>query len=66
MEARLVQRSPAPPTFSHDPGYINGLASHKLELSSHIPIAQSRICHLAQDQEVVFTNFPPGSVIVFE
>lgn len=69
LEARLVRRD-NPDEFKKHPHTINGLQSHVLDMRTHIRLAESEFCHLASHsndntQEVIFTEFPPGSIIVF-
>ena len=68
LEARMVKRREGK-EFSKSPSAINGLETHFLEMSSHIPLSESRMCQLMGDnssQEVVFNEFAPGSIIIFE
>ena len=69
LEARLVKRDEQV-QFEKHPHVVNGLQSHELDMRTHIQLAESKFCHLASHsngntQEVVFTEFPPGSIIVF-
>ena len=69
LEARLVRRD-EPGEFKTHPNVINGLQSHVLDMRTHIQLAESEFCQLASHsngntQEVVFSEFPPGSIIVF-
>ena len=50
---------------------INGLSGLVLDMRADIPLSQSHMCRVAGEtggntQEVVFTDFCPGSIIVFE
>lgn len=68
MEARVVELA-SKQQFLRRPDFINGLMTHKLDMSSHITVAQSKMCSLSDNgstPEIVFNDFPPGSVIVFE
>lgn len=69
LEARLVQCTPNTP-FQKHPSVTNGLESHVLEMQAHIPLSQSRMCHLGPSgswcsQDVEFDDFCPGSIIAF-
>ena len=68
LEARMVKRREEKEFFKN-PSAINGLETHFLEMSSHISLSESRMCQLMEDnssQEVIFNDFAPGSIIVFE
>ncbi len=70
LEARLVKRSPDTDQFKRDPATINGLESHVLDMRTHIQLEESQFCELrtsggGNTQEVVFTEFSPGSIIAF-
>ena len=68
MEARVIEIS-SKQQFVRRPDFINGLMTHKLDMSTHIPVDQSKMCSLGHNgstPEIVFNDFPPGSVIVFE
>ncbi len=66
-----MKRSPDTDTFERDPATINGLESHVLDMRTHIQLEESQFCSLrtsgdnGNTQEVVFTEFPPGSIIAF-
>ena len=69
LEARLIRRD-QPGEFEKHQYAINGLQSHVLDMRTHIQLGESEFCHLASGsngntQEVVFSEFPPGSIIVF-
>ena len=55
--------------FTKDPSFIIGLTSHMLDMQTHIHVENSKMCRMASPRgktsEVVFTDFCPGSVIVF-
>lgn len=69
LEARLVRRDQLG-DFTQHSSVINGLQSHVLDMRTHIQLGESEFCQLASGsngntQEVVFSEFPPGSIIVF-
>jgi len=66
LEARLVKKSDS--EFSRVTGYINGLETHELDMRAHIQLADSHFCQRVSQgstQEVQFTEFSPGSIIIF-
>lgn len=68
LEARLVKKSPDPPQFEKDQDVINGLQDHVLDMRAHIQLEDSKFCRLntgsnGNTQEVVFSEFAPGSII---
>jgi glycogen debranching enzyme len=71
MEAKLV-RDDKRQALDHTPSphYVNGLDQYRLDISHLIPLDQSTMCHLISNnspiQEVIFTDFSPGSIIIFE
>ena len=69
LEARLVKRSSESTEYVKESHTINGLQSHVLDMRKHIQLEDSQFCHLntggGNTQEVVFNEFPPGSIIVF-
>ena len=68
LEARMVKRREEKQFYKNSLA-INGLETHVLEMSSHVSLSDSRMCQLTGDstsQEVIFNDFSPGSIIVFE
>jgi glycogen debranching enzyme len=68
LEARLMKKAPESPNFERQPGYINGMDSHVLDVRANIPLSSSQFCHLVNEsstQEVQFNEFSPGSIIAF-
>ncbi len=69
LEACLVNRDSSPEEFSKHTSTINGLVTHELQMQTHIPISQSRICHMESNgngsHEVHFDTLCPGTIIVF-
>ena len=75
LEAQLVDKSTdelSSSSFQQNPKWINGMGSQVLEMQSHVPIGQSSMCQLSSHsgessvQEVVFNNFGPGSIVLFQ
>ncbi|KAL5487406.1 hypothetical protein EMCRGX_G020000 [Ephydatia muelleri] len=68
LEARLMDKV-SKPDFIKDPSYISGLTAHMLDMRTRISVESSKMCHMGhsrgKNSEVVFTDFCPGSVIVF-
>lgn len=68
LEARLMDKA-SKPEFIKDPSYISGLTAHMLDMQTHIHVDTSKMCRMGTSRgktsEVVFTDFCPGSVIVF-
>ena len=49
---------------------INGLRDHVVDMRSSVSLGESHMCRLSGEeggstQEVVFTDFCPGSIIIF-
>lgn len=70
LEARLVKRV-GETEFQPALDVINGLESHSVDMRKHIPPSQSKMCHLSgykggSTQEVIFSDFCPGSIIIFK
>ena len=70
LEARLVKKDGIEgEEFQQSDHVLNGLETHVVEMRSHISLGESHMCRLAGEeggtQEVVFTDFCPGSVIAF-
>ena len=70
LEARLVKKDGEGAEFQQSSTVINGLDGHVVDIRKHISLAESHMCRLAGEeggstQEVVFTDFCPGSIIVF-
>lgn len=68
LEARLMDKV-SKPHFVKDPLYINGLKAHTLDMRTRIRVEDSKMCRMGhargKNSEVLFTDFCPGSVIVF-
>lgn len=58
-------------SFSQNPEYINGLTDFGYSFESDLPLSLSGCCSVEEDdaninaQKIIFTDFPPGSVVVF-
>ena len=70
LEARLVKRV-GETEFQPASDVINGLESHSVDMRKHISPSQSKMCHLfkhkgGSTQEVVFSDFCPGSIVIFK
>ena len=73
LEARLLKRDDAGSEgagFCRSEGVINGLVDHVVDMRRNISLGESQMCRLAGEeggstQEVVFTDFCPGSIIIF-
>ena len=66
----MVAHDPQPRDYERHAHYINGLGSHYLEMQAHVPVQDSIMCRLVSEnnssQDVIFVDFCPGSVIVYE
>ena len=71
LEARLVKKDGGEGEgFQQSSQLINGLETHVLDMRKHISLSESHMCRVASEeggstQEVVFTDFCPGSIIIF-
>ena len=70
LEARLLKKDEGG-EFQQATDVINGLDDHVLDMRTHISLSESHMCRLAEQegggtQEVVFTDFCPGSIIIFK
>lgn len=56
--------------YVKDAHYINGLSQYSLDIKSNISLYESQMCHLLNTneviEEVIFDDFSPGSIIIFE
>lgn len=70
LEAKLITQDGLPTQFDKHSHFINGLTQHYLNVQSHIPMDHSHMCRLINNndsvQEIVFDDFSPGSIIIFE
>ena len=67
MEAKLVRDDTPPGEFVKPADVIGGLKGYHLDMQSHIPLDQSKMCQLiasGDTQEVQFDGFSVGSVLV--
>ena len=67
MEAKLVRDNTPPGEFVKPANVITGLHGYHLDIQSHIPLEQSKMCQLiasGDTQEVQFDGFSVGSVLV--
>ena len=67
MEAKLVRDNTLPGEFVKPADVIGGLKGYHLDMQSHIPLDQSKICQLiasGDTQEVQFDGYSVGSVLV--
>ena len=71
LEARLVKKDESKgEEFKQSSNMINGLESHILDMRKHISLPESHMCCVVSEkngntQKVVFTDFCPGSIIIF-
>ena len=70
LEARLLKKD-IEEEFQQSTDLMNGLDDHVLDMRKHISLRESHMCRLAGEeggntQEVVFTDFSPGSIIIFK
>ena len=72
LEARLVRKDGADEgeEFQKSTDVINGLETHVVDMRKNISVGESHVCRLVGEegnstQEVVFTDFGPGSIIIF-
>ena len=66
MEAKLV-RDDTPDEFVKCGDVINGLSGYHLEMQSHVPLKESKMCQVIASentQELQFDGFSVGSVLV--
>ena len=72
LEARLLKKDGdgEGAEFQKSERVLNGLVDHVVDMRKNISLGESRMCRLAGEeggstQEVVFTDFCPGSIIIF-
>jgi glycogen debranching enzyme len=71
LEARLLKDGDGEGAeFQKSERVLNGLVDHVVDMRKNISLGESRMCRLAGEeggstQEVVFTDFCPGSIIIF-
>ena len=67
FEAKLVRDDTPPSEFVKPSHVIGGLQGYHLDMQTHIPLDQSKMCQLiasGDTQEVQFDGFSVGSVLV--
>ena len=67
LEAKLVRDDAPPGEFVKPADVIGGLKGYHLDMQSHVPLDQSKMCQLiasGDTQEVQFDGFSVGSVLV--
>ena len=72
LEARLLKKDGEGEgaEFQQSEKVVNGLVDHVVDMRKNISLGESQMCRLAGEeggstQEVVFTDFCPGSIIIF-
>ena len=71
LEARLLKRDSGEGVeFQRSEAVINGLSDHVVDMRRGVSLGGSVMCRLVGEeggstQEVVFTDFSPGSIIIF-
>ena len=69
LEARLLKKDGEEAEFQRSERVINGLTHQVVDMRTGISLGESHMCRLAEEggstQEVVFTDFCPGSIIIF-
>ena len=67
LEAKLVRDDTPPSEFVKPTHVIGGLQGYHLDMQTHIPLEQSKMCQLipsGDTQEVQFDGFSVGSILV--
>eukprot|EP00794_Sanderia_malayensis_P008072 gene8072-8936_t len=73
FEAIMLEDLKSKP-FKKNNKFINGLENYKVKMQENINIADSMVCRLTESTnqesghmtEVIFENFPPGSVVILK